>query len=99
MKVCDQGKAGKLARRDVGFPGRGSGTCLDDAACLVASRSKDSRSLGGGSAKRSKVSLGWSNEKSSKLAGVSGLLRESCIYKGQVTLTCKMTAYQNISFI
>lgn len=74
-KVCDQGKGGKQARLVVGLPERGSKLFRETG--LAASRSKDSKSFGGGSAKRSRMSLGCSNEMSRILGGVSGLLLES----------------------
>lgn len=74
LEVCDHGNGGKLARRDICLPEHGSGVLFEDKAGFAASKSKDSKSLGGGRAKRSKIYLGSHNGKSRGLAGVSGFL-------------------------
>lgn len=72
LEVCDHGKDGKLARRDICLPECRSEVLFDETG-FAASWSNDSKSLGGGSAKRCKISLGSYNGKSRGLAGVSGL--------------------------
>lgn len=55
-KVCDHGKGGKPVLWQTDLPKRGSVLFLEEG--LAASRSKECKSFGGGSARRSKTSFG-----------------------------------------